>query len=415
MARTRACKARPRLPSRNTITRVTPGRGSTVGSLRASTVSVEYDKDEIGYSRDIDIEDSTVNIKQEDEDEDEDVTAVNETRKSPKRRAQGAIAKASVAKKHKSSPPASATRLTRSKTLPYRKEASSTRSDSESESDIETYAHTKTRSINSPLHLLRPYMAFQLSVSGLSGKAYNAAQASMKSVLDVAENFEKQCGGTLARAHESLSSSSSGSSEERESPNRQKRGEERQVFKVAKLGAKRDDDVLPRKQQELNEQTRKRLAQERKGRGRARRDSSEGEESSAHSSSISSSITSDIATEIASDTEDEAKYPPIKLLSVSSTTSIYDSLRASTTDSGETSSEGEESDVIERRERNALRRQKARQKKRNAWKREELESKSDAETEVDILEDMKEERSIPATTESDCGREVTVDFCPIAW
>jgi len=337
MARTRACKARPRLPSRNTITRVTPGRGSTVGSLRASTVSVEYDKDEIGYSRDIDIEDSTVNIKQEDEDE--DVTAVNETRKSPKRRAQGAIAKASVAKKHKSSPPASATRLTRSKTLPYRKEASSTRSDSESESDIETYAHTKTRSINSPLHLLRPYMAFQLSVSGLSGKAYNAAQASMKSVLDVAENFEKQCGGALVRAHDSLSSSSSVDSEEYESRARPKQGEERQTYKVAKLRAKRDDDVLPRKQQELNEQTRKRLAQERKGRGRARRYSSEDEDSSAHSSSPSpSTTTSEMATEIASDTEDEAKYPPIKLLSVSSTTSIYDSLRAATTDSGETSS-----------------------------------------------------------------------------
>ncbi|KAI4633401.1 hypothetical protein J4E80_000767 [Alternaria sp. BMP 0032] len=413
MARTRACKARPRLPSRNTITRVTSGRGSTVESIRASTVSVEDNKEKRSYLRDIDREDSTVKIKQEDEDE--DVTAVNETRESPKRRAQETKAKASVAKKHKSSPPAVAARLTRSKTLPYRKEASSTRSDSESENDIETYARTKTRSINSPLHLLRPYMAFQLSISGLSGKAYNAAQASMRSVLDVVENFEKQCGGTLAWAHESLSSSSSVDSEERESPNRQKRGEERQVFKVAKLGAKRYDDVLPRKQQELNEQTRKRLAQERKGRGRARRDPSEDEDSSVHSSSRSSSTTtSETATEIASDTEDEAKYPPIKLLSVSSTTSIYDSLRASTTDSGETSSEGEESDVIERREKNALRRRKARQKKRNAWKREEVESASEAETEMNPVEEM-EEASTPVMTGSDCGREVIVNFCPIAW
>ncbi|KAI4692989.1 uncharacterized protein J4E88_001360 [Alternaria novae-zelandiae] len=411
MARTRACKARPRLLSRNTITRVTSGRGSTVESLRASTTSVEDYKDKRGYLRHIGREDSTVKIKQEDE----DTTETNDRKISPKRRAGEATPKTSVAKKHKPSPPASVTRLTRSKTLPYRKEASSTRSDSESENDIETYARTKTRSINSPLHLLRPYMAFQLSISGLSGKAYNAAQASMKSVLDVAENFEKQCGGTLARAHDSLSSSSSVDSEERESPNRQKRGEERQVFKVAKLGAKRDDDVLPRKQQELNEQTRKRLAQERKGRERARRDPSEDEDSSAHSFSRSSSTTtSDIATEIASDTDDEAKYPPIKQLSVSSTTSIYDSLRASTTDSGEPSSEGEESDVIERREKNALRRQKARQKKRNAWKREELESESDAETEVDIVEKMEEEK-MPVFTESDCGREVTVDFCPIAW
>jgi len=308
-----------------------------VESLRASTVSVEDNKDKRSYLRGIDGEDSTVKIKQEDKDE--DVTAVNETRKSPKRRAQETKAKAPVAKKHKSSPPAVAARLTRSKTLPHRREASSTRSDSESESDIETDARTKTRSINSPLHLLRPYMAFQLSISGLSGKAYNAAQASMKSVLDVAENFEKQCGGTLARAHDSLSSSNSEDSEKRESPNRQKRGEERQTYKVAKLGAKRDDDVLPRKQQELNEQTRKRLAQERKGRGRTRRDLSDDEDSSAPSSSPSpSTTTSEMATEIASDTEDEAKYPPIKQLSVSSTTSIYDSLRASTTDSGEPSS-----------------------------------------------------------------------------
>ena len=304
-------------------------------SLRASTVSFEDYKDKRDCLRYIDREDGTVKIKLEDE----DTTEANDKRISPKRWARDATPKNYVAKKHKSSPPASVTRLTRSKTLPYRKEASSTRSDSESESDIETEARTTTRSINSPLHLLRPYMAFQLSISGLSGKAYNTAQASMKSVIDVAENFEKQCGGTLARTHDSLSSSSSVDSEERESPTRQKRGGERQTDKAAKLGAKRDDDVLPRKQQELNEQTRKRLAQEQKGRGRGRRDSSEDEDSSVHSSSSSSSTTtSDIATEIASDTEDEAKYLPIKLLSVSSTTSIYDSCRASTTDSGETSS-----------------------------------------------------------------------------
>lgn len=70
--------------------------------------------------------------------------------------------------------------------------------------------------------------------------------------------------------------------------------------------------------------------------------------------------------------------------------------------------------MIERREKNALRRRKARQKKRNAWKREELESESDAETEVNIVEKMEEEK-MPVFTESDCGREVTVDFFPIAW
>ena len=70
--------------------------------------------------------------------------------------------------------------------------------------------------------------------------------------------------------------------------------------------------------------------------------------------------------------------------------------------------------MIERREKNALRRRKARQKKRNAWKREELESESDAETEVNIVENMEEEK-MPVFTESDCEREITVDFCPIAW
>ncbi|KAI4955478.1 hypothetical protein J4E91_001339 [Alternaria rosae] len=331
MVRTRACKARPRPPSRNTIIRVTSGRGSTVESLRASTISVEYDTDKRDYLRNIDVEDSTVKIKQEEE----DTTETNDTRISPKRRAQEMTPKSSIAKKHKSSPPASATRLTRSKTLPYRNEASRTQFDSESESsesDIETRLHTKLRSINSPLHLLRPYMAFQLSVSGLSGKAYNAAQASMKSVLDVAESFEKQCGGT-----------------------------------------------------------------------------------STGSGSISSSTTtSEIATEIASDTEDEAKYPPVKQPSVSSTTSIYDSLCASTTDFDQTSSEGEESDVIERRDKNALRRQKARQKKRNAWKREQLESESEVETGVGVIEETEEEKT-PMLTEIDCGREVMVDFCPVAW
>lgn len=276
MARTRACKARPRPPSRNTIPRVNSGRGSTVESLRASTISVEYDTDKRDYLRNIDVEDINVKIKQEEEEE--DTAETNDTRISPKRRAQEMTPKSSIAKKHKSSPPASATRLTRSKTLPYRNEASRTQSDSESESsesDIETRLHTKLRSINSPLHLLRPYMAFQLSVSGLSGKAYNAAQASMKSVLDVAESFEKQCDGTLARAHESLSSKSGDECEGRQPQTRRKHGEGRQVYKGARLGAKKDDDVLSRKQQELNEKTGKRLAQERKGRGRARRYPSE--------------------------------------------------------------------------------------------------------------------------------------------
>lgn len=70
--------------------------------------------------------------------------------------------------------------------------------------------------------------------------------------------------------------------------------------------------------------------------------------------------------------------------------------------------------MIERREKNALRRQKARQKKRNAWKREQLESESEVETGVGVIEETEEEKT-PMLTEIDCGREVMVDFCPVAW
>jgi hypothetical protein len=41
------------------------------------------------------------------------------------------------------------------------------------------------------LDLLRPYMAFQLSLSGLSGKAYEAAQASIAEVIDVVDRLKQ--------------------------------------------------------------------------------------------------------------------------------------------------------------------------------------------------------------------------------
>jgi hypothetical protein len=40
------------------------------------------------------------------------------------------------------------------------------------------------------LDLLRPYMAFQLSLSGLSGKAYKTAQASMTELIDVVDRLK---------------------------------------------------------------------------------------------------------------------------------------------------------------------------------------------------------------------------------
>jgi hypothetical protein len=41
------------------------------------------------------------------------------------------------------------------------------------------------------LDLLRPYMAFQLSLSGLSGNVYEAAQASMTEVIDVVDRLHQ--------------------------------------------------------------------------------------------------------------------------------------------------------------------------------------------------------------------------------
>jgi hypothetical protein len=289
MARTRACKARSRPPSRNVISRGTPNRGSTVESLRISITSTEEGKNNeeetpsrqanqqapnIGRClRDvIDEEEHNVSIKQEDD----AIEETNETTISLKRRAHEPTLKTSVAKKRKPSPPAFGTRITRSKTLPYRNERAGVSSDSDSESDADIRVDTKPPLIKSSLHLLRPYLAFQLLVSGLTGKAYKAAQASMESVLDVAEGLEKDRGVALTRAHDSLSSSNE-ESEECAPQSSRKQGKEEKMVKADKLGTSKEEDALPRKQRELNEQTRKRLEQENRRREkqyqRAERDS----------------------------------------------------------------------------------------------------------------------------------------------
>ncbi|CAG5148752.1 uncharacterized protein ALTATR162_LOCUS2244 [Alternaria atra] len=298
MVRTRATKGRPRLPSRKIIDRVATKRGSTVESLRASITSIKLGENEVEKTstpqtnqqapdakvclRDMgDEEENIVNIKQ-DEDGMAEVTKIAA---QPKRRTQGSTTKASVTKKHKSSPPSSTIRTTRSKTLnsrikPYSIHPS-TGIDIDSESEHEFIPrHTttknagthpkstgqdvnvKTASASSSLDLLRPYLAFQLSVSCLQGKAYKAAQASMASVLDVVERLEQEGGGTLTRAYNSLSSSS----EEREMEMERGKGRARREKKVKNFERTTEEDVLPRKQRELNEQTRKRLEQERQGR-----------------------------------------------------------------------------------------------------------------------------------------------------
>jgi hypothetical protein len=257
---------------------VTPNRGSIVESLRVSITSTEEGKNNEeetpsrqanqqapnigGCLRDaIDEEEQIVSIKQEDD----AIAETNETTISSKRRAHDPTSKTSMAKKRKPSPPAFGTRTTRSKTLPYRNERARVSSDSDSESDADIRVDTKPPLIKSSLHLLRPYLAFQLSVSGLTGKAYKAAQASMESVLDVAESLEKDRDVALTRTHDSLSSSSE-ESEERAPQSRRKHGKEKKVVKADKLGTKKEEDVLPRKQRELNDQTRKRLEQENRRR-----------------------------------------------------------------------------------------------------------------------------------------------------
>jgi hypothetical protein len=70
---------------------------------------------------------------------------------------------------------------------------------------------------------------------------------------------------------------------------------------------------------------------------------------------------------------------------------------------------------MERREKNALRRQKARQKKRNACKREEVESEESEIESVDIIGEEEEEDTTTMLTGRDCGKDVMVDFCPIVW
>ncbi|KAB2102899.1 hypothetical protein AG0111_0g9298 [Alternaria gaisen] len=349
MARTRATQGRPRPPSCNTIARIVPRLESTVEALRASITSIELDNNKADKTplvldegrargtadlvRDMDEEEEhMINIKQEED----DMVDVVKVAARAKRRIQDPAPKASATKKHKPFPAISTTRTTRSKTLTSRIKPDSihfdTNTDTYSEAKHDSKACDSTimntgsfrknaeiSHINSSLDLLRPYMAFQLSVSGLLGKAYKAAQVSMASVLDVAESLEKQRSIALTKKRNSLSSSA----EDGEVCTDRENG----------AGGEEEEDVLPRKQRELNEQTRKRLQLNKRRKGKMGKDNRD----AVIRPSSSFSTSSDAATELASDMEDEAKYPPTKSLSVLSTTSSYQSLHRST-DSAETSS-----------------------------------------------------------------------------
>lgn len=71
--------------------------------------------------------------------------------------------------------------------------------------------------------------------------------------------------------------------------------------------------------------------------------------------------------------------------------------------------------MIERREKNALRRQKARQKRRNTRKREKHDSESESEMKVDVVRRWESGRRTPMLAKRERGKEVMVNFLPVAW
>jgi hypothetical protein len=70
---------------------------------------------------------------------------------------------------------------------------------------------------------------------------------------------------------------------------------------------------------------------------------------------------------------------------------------------------------MERREKNALRRRKARQQRRNVRKREERDSESEAHIEVDVAGRKESEKRTPMLASQECGKKVMVDFLTVAW
>jgi len=70
---------------------------------------------------------------------------------------------------------------------------------------------------------------------------------------------------------------------------------------------------------------------------------------------------------------------------------------------------------MERREKNALRRRKARQQRRNVRKREERDSESEAHIEVDVAGRKESEKRTPMLASQECGKKIMVDFLPVAW
>lgn len=311
MARTRACKARPRPPGRVLrMEKEETRRGSTVEELRLEDEEDERETGGGGYGkrwaqcsigkslqhyeedffnltvaffgtiekddgRDVELE-----IKKEDDNEEmakeeENTTpTVQHPKKRPRTRTR-VITQLSpspsppLSKKRKTTPPPA--RITRSTTKTKRKVSaiepdSASDSDSDSKSGSSSSSESESSSPSGeedkqqtthiphtpspflPVSLLRPYLSFQLSLSNLSGPQYTKAERSMKAVLDAVSSLEASTSHKKCRSKPTSGDDVKGG-----------RGCERERGSRKKG---REDDVLPRKCRELKEQTRRRLLEE---------------------------------------------------------------------------------------------------------------------------------------------------------
>ncbi|EFQ90513.1 hypothetical protein PTT_12886 [Pyrenophora teres f. teres 0-1] len=456
MARTRACKGRPRPPGRviRIEKRENVRRGSTVeelmllddgnenereiGRVIQCSVATKWNEDNM-HDANVEIkkensDDEMVKVDKDEKEEEEEGTTPKplQSRKRPRTRTRiitqlSPSSSPSPSKKRKTTPLPPPRRITRSTTKPKRKvseiepesafesESSSSsekEEDSDSDSDSASSSEDDEQQITPisllpspfiPLSLLRTYLSFQLSLSNLSGVKYSKAEKSMKAVLD-----------TVSSMQTSSDIRKQGMSRD----NKRKIGKGRKARPKAK---EREDDVLPRKRQELNEQTRRRLLVEteevqEKKRGRGIRQSRH------HSSDISSpSPEPTLLT---------APTPPTRPRhSASSLSSGYTPQRTSScTDSAASSSSAEESDVIERRERNALRRRKrAMQRKKTRLNRRPREKEDEekgvkkepeSDDKMEVRQDMmamvsRNRERTPAMFQTE--KPVMVTFNPVAW
>jgi hypothetical protein len=147
----------------------------------------------------------SIKVKEEPRDTDTDVETREKQGKSKKRASPSTTTRPSAPKKRKPSPPIASPPITRTRT----RKPSPSKVKAEPEAIIIPRSNiTSNIAVQPPttvgmtllpqppallpyLDLLRPYLAFQLSRSGLSCEAYESAQASMTEVIDVVDRLKK--------------------------------------------------------------------------------------------------------------------------------------------------------------------------------------------------------------------------------